>query len=153
MKRPAEARIQRTRDAEQVTRSPEETRRLAEAFVKTLAASAVVALHGELGSGKTCFVQGMARGLGIVEPVTSPTFIVVNEYAGARRLHHVDLYRLSGPEEVLALGFEEYLDREGITVVEWAERAGDLIPPTAIHVHFRTLDDPAQRAIAIRRPD
>lgn len=149
---PSDARIPPEPGIMKVSRSPEETRRFAEAFVSTLSVPAIVALHGELGSGKTCFVQGMARGLGIVEPVTSPTFIIINEYVGKHRLHHVDLYRMSGPEEILALGFEEYLDRGGITVVEWAERAGDLIPASAIHLYFRPLEDPEKRAILIRRP-
>ena len=133
--------------------SPRETRRIAARLLATLTGPAVLALHGELGSGKTCFVQGLAAALGVAQPVTSPTFTLINEYAGARRLYHIDLYRVRGPDEVLALGFEEYLEAGGVVAVEWPERAAGLIPPHAIHVTLAALDAPGRRSITIERPE
>ena len=109
----------------------------------------VMALHGDLGGGKTCFVRGLARALGINQAVTSPTFTIVNEYRGRRPLYHIDLYRLNGSEEVLSLGFEEYLEANGVIAVEWAERAEGLIPADAIHIHFEALPDPDHRRITV----
>jgi tRNA threonylcarbamoyladenosine biosynthesis protein TsaE len=133
-----------------VTRSPAETRRLAARLCRRLPARAVVALHGDLGSGKTCFVQGLAEALGIKAAVTSPTFTLVNEYRGDRPLVHIDLYRLSHPDEVLALGFEEYLLSDGITAVEWPDRAGDLLPADAWHVTLSPTAHPRHRRVTIR---
>ena len=118
------------------SRSPEDTWSIAAELVSELPARAVIALHGDLGAGKTCFVQGVARALGITEPVTSPTFTIVNECHGDRYLCHIDLYRLGGPDEVLALGFDEYLDVEGIVAIEWPERAHDILPAHTINVYL-----------------
>src|ERR1035437_1534068 len=90
--------------------SPEETQALASALAAELKSGAVLALHGELGSGKTCFVQGLARALGVRQPVTSPTFTIVNEYRGRCPLVHMDLYRIGDPDELLSIDFENYLD-------------------------------------------
>ena len=109
----------------------------------------VIALHGELGSGKTCFVQGLAVALGIKQLVTSPTFTVINEYDGKKRLFHMDLYRLNDPDEVLALGFEEYLEAGGIIAIEWPDRAADLLPDNTAHVHLATTDIPGKHKIVI----
>jgi tRNA threonylcarbamoyladenosine biosynthesis protein TsaE len=136
-----------------VSRSPAATRRLAAELARSLGGRGVIALHGDLGSGKTCFVQGLADALGIRRPITSPTFTIAGEYRGDRSLYHLDLYRLRSPEEMLALGFEEYLEADGITAVEWAERAGDLIPPDAVHVHLEASSRPRERTVVIRRPD
>ncbi len=142
-----------TLDIERVTTGPEETWQLAGELLRHLPPrQAVIALHGDLGSGKTCFVQGLALALGIRVPVTSPTFTVINEYPGGRPLYHIDLYRLHGPDEVLALGFEDYIESEGITAVEWPERAGDLLPPNTVQVHLTNLDRPDERLIVIRIP-
>lgn len=111
------------------------------------APSTVLALHGELGSGKTCFVQGLGEALGIQAPMTSPTFTLINEYAGARPLYHIDLYRIQDPEELFSIGLLDYFDKPGITAIEWAERAGDLIPPNAIHVYFELLRESGHRAL------
>ena len=105
-----------------ISNSPEETQALAASLAVELKSGAVLALHGELGSGKTCFVQGLARALGVRQPVTSPTFTIVNEYRGRCPLVHMDLYRIGDPDELLSLDFENYLNAEGITVIEWAER-------------------------------
>ncbi|MBA4387601.1 MAG: tRNA (adenosine(37)-N6)-threonylcarbamoyltransferase complex ATPase subunit type 1 TsaE [Verrucomicrobia bacterium] len=135
-----------------VSKSPEETWDIARTLVDSLPQSAVIALHGDLGAGKTCFVHGLAMALGIEKPVTSPTFTVINEYRGpARNLNHIDLYRLNSFPEIQAIGFEDYTSGPGITAVEWAERAGDLIPPGAIHVSITTGKDPDERMIIISK--
>ena len=136
-----------------VSRSPDETWEIARALLQTLPARAVIALHGELGSGKTCFVQGLAAALGVPQAVTSPTFTIVNEYRGTRRLFHIDLYRLTAVDEVLALGFEEYFEREGVTAIEWAERAEAVLPPCTIHVRLETAAVPDERRITVNRPN
>ncbi len=135
-----------------MTTSPEDTRRLAGELLRVLPARAVIALHGDLGSGKTCFVQGLALALGVEVPVTSPTFTVINEYPGAKPLYHIDLYRLHDPDEVLALGFEDYLESEGITAIEWPDRAGDLLPPGTVHVRLTALEEPDAREVSICVP-
>ena len=139
----------RTSDSQVITSSPEETHAIARDLVASLPGGSVVALHGELGSGKTCFVQGMARALGISQAVTSPTFTIVGEYEGERPLFHIDLYRIHDPDELLAIGFEDYLESEGITAIEWAERAGDLIPASTVHVWMQALAAPNEREIRI----
>ena len=132
-----------------ISKSPEETQALAAALAVELKSGAVLALHGELGSGKTCFVQGLARALDVRQPVTSPTYTIVNEYSGRCPLVHMDLYRISDPEEMLSIDFENYLDTEGITVIEWAERAGGWLPDNTLHIYFETGPDPTVRTIRV----
>ncbi len=134
-----------------ISMCPEDTRRLAAELTESLPARACLALHGDLGSGKTCFVKGIATALQIGVPVTSPTFTLINEYTGTQRLTHMDLYRFDRPAELLAVGLDEYLEAPGITVIEWAERAGDLLPPDTIHIHFRVLGDTNAREIIVQR--
>ena len=106
------------------THSPAETQRLGETLAPHLRPGQVVALRGGLGAGKTAFTQGLARGMGVTGPVTSPTYTIVNEYAGRQMpLLHFDLYRLQGEEELLDIGWADYLDRGGVCVVEWIENA------------------------------
>ncbi len=129
---------------------PGETHALAAKLGGELKPGAVLALHGELGSGKTCFVQGLARALGFERPVSSPTFTLVNEYeTPACTLHHVDLYRISGSREALSLGLDEYLHGDGITAIEWAERAEELLPPHTIHIEFQTGHTQDERILRI----
>ncbi len=110
----------------------------------------VVALRGDLGSGKTCFAQGLARALGVRGPIGSPTFTLINEYAGRLPFHHVDLYRLSGVAEALDLGLDDLLDGDGVTAIEWPERAPDLIPARAWRVKLEAdPNDPGARWIEI----
>ena len=135
------------------TYSPEETWELAARLVDEFASGTVIALHGDLGAGKTCFVQGLAAALGIDEPITSPIYTLIGEYEGRLPLHHIDLYRLSGPEEVLGLGLEEYFDTLGITAIEWAERAEGLLPSDLLHIRITVDDATAARTFSIFRED
>lgn len=107
-----------------ISKSPEETEAIGERLGRVAQRGWVIGLSGDLGAGKTQFVKGLARGLGSPARVHSPTFALLNEYGGGRLpLFHIDLYRLSNPEEVRAAGLEEYLPHpEGVTVVEWIER-------------------------------
>jgi len=130
--------------------SVEETWALAKEFAGELTPGTVVCLEGDLGAGKTTFTQGLAAALGVPGRVTSPTFCIVQEHAGAKTLLvHMDLYRLHGEDDVLAIGWEDYLARGAILVVEWPERAGALIPKAARRVLFRHLDDEENRIVAI----
>lgn len=106
-----------------ISHSPAETAALGERWGRTAACGLVIALSGDLGAGKTEFVKGLARGLGVTARVHSPTFTLVNEYDGGRlRLFHLDLYRLETPEQIHQAGLEEFLEPDGVAVIEWAER-------------------------------
>jgi len=132
------------------TGSPEETHALAARILKEMPGRTVFALYGGLGSGKTCFTQGMALALGIRQPVTSPTFTLIREYReGNRPLYHIDLYRLRGAQDALDIGLEEYMKRGGFVVIEWAERALELLPKDTIHVRFDVGATPDSRRIKI----
>lgn len=137
------------RGSSQVTASPEETLDAAAAVLAAFPQARVLALHGDLGAGKTCFVRGLATAMGIREAITSPTFTLVREYAGPRPLVHIDLYRIASPDELLVIGFEDYLDSGALVVIEWAERAGDLLPPDALHLTFRVEPGEERRRITI----
>ena len=118
-----------------VTRSAGETRSLGRRLGRLLGPGTVLALRGELGAGKTCFVQGLARGLGVKEEhVVSPTFVLVREYRGRLPLYHIDLSRLSAGREVESIGLEEYLEGEGVCAVEWAEKGEGLLSPDAVRI-------------------
>ena len=124
-----------------VTHSPAETERLGEKLAEKLTPGAVLAYRGELGAGKTAFTRGLARGLGYTDPVTSPTYTIVNEYLGGRLpLFHFDMYRLSSAEDLWDIGWEDYLDRGGVCAVEWSENVEEALPD-AITVTIRKVDD------------
>ncbi len=133
------------------TTSPAETRALAAALLRELPDRKLFALRGELGSGKTCFVQGLAQALGVTRAVTSPTYTLVNEYeAGGVRLVHMDLYRIGRPEDALDFGLDEYLDDPAAVVaIEWAERSGDLLPAGAVRLTFRPGAAPEARVVTV----
>lgn len=139
------------RRSDEVTRSPAETEAVARSLGAALGPGAVVALYGDLGAGKTCFVRGLARGLNVRDAVTSPTFALVHEYAGDRTLYHVDLYRIGSADAAAELGLEEMFDGPGVTVVEWAERAESLLPARTVRIRLVEGDDPGERRI--RRED
>ena len=133
------------------TSSPEETAAAGERLGRTLGPGAVVLLTGELGAGKTCFIQGLVRGLGVETRATSPTFVLVNEYRGRVPVHHVDLYRLGSLAEIEDLGVCELFGRESVTVVEWADKLGPLVPDDAVRVHIDGVgDEPRQITVAGR---
>ena len=137
---------------EQVTNSPAETEALGAALAEELKPGAVVAFTGDLGAGKTAFVRGLARGLGIGERVTSPTFTIVNEYEGGRLpLFHFDLYRLGSSDELVDIGWEDYLSRGGVCAVEWSEKVSEALEPGAIRVDIRRGGDDGQRVVTIER--
>ena len=122
--------------------SVEETWALAKEFSKELKPGDVVCLEGDLGAGKTTFTQGLAAALGVPGRVTSPTFCIVQEHQSKDvLLVHMDLYRLHGEEDVEAIGWEDYLARGAIFVIEGPERAGRLVPATAHHISFRHMGE------------
>lgn len=138
---------QRKRDTMQqaeaflTTRKEEETAYIGEILGRILTKPLVVALQGELGAGKTVFVRGAARGLGVEEAVTSPTFVLLKIYAGRLPVYHFDFYRLTDDEELLELGFEEYLPGDGIAFIEWAERFPRLLPPGHLKIVIERFYD------------
>lgn len=124
------------------SRNEAETEAIGAELAGVLAGGSVVAFRGGLGMGKTAFTRGLARGLGFPGRVTSPTFTVVNEYEGGRLpLFHFDLYRLADAEELFAIGWDEYLDRGGVCVVEWSEQAPDALPPDTVFVTITRAAD------------
>ena len=133
-----------------VSASAEATEAAGERLGRTLGPGAVVALTGELGAGKTCFVQGLVRGLGAAVRATSPTFVLVNEYKGRVPVHHVDAYRTDSMTELMDLGLLEMFGGEGVTLIEWADKLTPLLPPDTIHVHIAGVGD-EPRTIMIRR--
>ena len=134
-----------------VSRSPEETQAIGEQLGARLTPGAVVACTGLLGAGKTCFLQGLARGLGVTTDVTSPTFVLINQYRGRLPVYHLDAYRTGSLTELAELGIEEMLHGDGVTVVEWADKLLPLLPGGTIHVHLRGLGD-EPREIQIAEP-
>ena len=136
---------------EHYSASEQETEALGEALVGRLSPGAVVAFTGDLGAGKTAFVRGMARGLGITQRVTSPTFTIVNEYEGGRLpLFHFDLYRLSSSDELFDIGWEDFLRRGGICAVEWSENVTDALEPDTVFIDIRRGETPDSRVITIK---
>jgi tRNA threonylcarbamoyladenosine biosynthesis protein TsaE len=135
--------------AELVTASAEETEAAGERLGLRLRPGAVVALTGELGAGKTCFVQGLVRGLGASVRATSPTFVLVNQYRGRVLVHHVDAYRTDSMTELMDLGLLDLMGGDDVTLIEWADKLEPLLPPDAIRVHIAGVGD-EPRTITIR---
>ena len=121
------------------TRGEAETEAVGARFASALPDGAVVALYGDLGAGKTAFVRGMARGMGIDARVSSPTFTIVNEYLGDRELYHFDMYRLGSSDELFDIGWEDYLSRGGVCAVEWSEKVSDAFEGDEITVRITKL--------------
>ena len=137
-----------------VTHSREETAALGGRLADALKTGRVVAFTGDLGAGKTAFVSGMARALGVEERVTSPTFTIVNEYEGGRLpLFHFDMYRLGGADELFHIGWEDYLSRGGVCSVEWSENVAEAIEDGAVRVSIVRGDGDNDRIIAIEGVD
>lgn len=125
-----------------ITSGPEQTWQTGQLLGELLDAGDTVCLYGDLGAGKTNFTYGIARGLDVQEQyITSPTFTFVNEYQGRVPLYHIDLYRLKDPDELEGIGFEEYIESDGVTVIEWAERAEDELPVEGLSVYLTYVDE------------
>lgn len=123
------------------TRKEEETAYIGEMLGHILNKPIVIALRGDLGAGKTVFVRGAARGLEVDEKVTSPTFVLLKIYQGRLPVYHFDFYRLSAEEDLIELGFDEYLPGEGVAFIEWAERLPELLPPVYLEVNLERFYD------------
>ena len=128
-----------------ITNSELETEKVGERLARAVSGGAVVAMYGDLGAGKTAFVRGMARGMGLTCRVSSPTFTIVNEYLGERELIHFDMYRLSGAEELFDIGWEDYISRGAVCVVEWSENVQDAFFGDEIKVTIDKLSDTGRR--------
>ena len=133
---------------EYITRSPEETEALAASLAAALAKAPAVALFGDLGAGKTVFVRGLARALGCRQAAASPTYTLVNEYLGPRKVCHFDLYRLADADALWEIGWEDYLRSGALCVVEWSERAEDAFPAGTASVRIEALSD-TERKITV----
>ncbi len=141
-----------------LTKSSEETKNLARNFVsrseillRRTKCPIVLAFYGNLGSGKTTFIQGLAEGLGIKRRIISPTFIIVRHYKLVKEIfYHIDLYRIETRDDLLGLGIDEIInDKNNIVAVEWAEKMGDMLPEKRIELHFRYVDE-NKREITIK---
>jgi tRNA threonylcarbamoyladenosine biosynthesis protein TsaE len=133
-----------------ISHNVDETHALGEALGHLLQAGDVICLQGDLGSGKTSLTQGIGQGMGVTGTINSPTFVFVHEHyttPGTPSLNHVDLYRLEQSREALALGLTDYLDGDGVTVIEWAERASDLMPKDALWIVFAILEDTQRQLV------
>ena len=128
-----------------ITTSESETEALGAKLAASLPGGSVVAMYGDLGAGKTAFVRGMARGMGLQVRVSSPTFTIVNEYLGQRDLIHFDMYRLSGADELFDIGWEDYLARGAVCAVEWSENVEDAFFGDEIRVRIEKLSDTGRK--------
>ncbi|GAB4526264.1 MAG: tRNA (adenosine(37)-N6)-threonylcarbamoyltransferase complex ATPase subunit type 1 TsaE [Anaerolineae bacterium] len=128
-----------------ISHSETQTRRLGARLGELFTGGEIVALQGELGTGKTRWVQGAGQGLQVNQPVTSPSFTLVNEYPGRLTLYHIDLYRINQAAEALAFGIEDYLYGDGVCLIEWAERIVEILPPERMWITFHYLDDTKRR--------
>jgi tRNA threonylcarbamoyladenosine biosynthesis protein TsaE len=125
-----------------ISHSEAQTRRLGARLGELLQGGDVICLAGELGTGKTCLAQGIGRGLGIEGPIASPSFTLISEYKQARLpFYHIDLYRIGEAKETLSLGLEEYFYGEGVCVVEWADRAPEVLPAERLWIELRHIDE------------
>ena len=133
--------------SELITNSEFETEQAGEKLAKLLENGTVVAMYGDLGAGKTAFVRGMARGMGLNCRVSSPTFTIVNEYLGERELIHFDMYRLSSADELFDIGWEDYLSRGAVCAVEWSENVEDAFFGDEVKVTIEKLSDTSRKII------
>jgi len=135
--------------AQIISVSDQKTREIARSIGEKLREGDILALSGELGSGKTCFTGGLARGLGVDEKyqITSPTFTLINEYPGKHRLYHFDIYRIKDYTEFEDLGYEEYFSGQGIVIIEWAEKIAEKLPDETFLINFEYVDENKRRII------
>ena len=132
-------------EAQITSGGPEETRAIGRVVGERAAAGDVVLLTGELGTGKTCMTQGILNGLGSDDLARSPTFVLIAEYRGPMPLYHMDLYRVGSPEQTEELGIEEYLEGDGLTVVEWADNVPGIFPDDSLRVHIELVSERERR--------
>ncbi|MFN2590372.1 MAG: tRNA (adenosine(37)-N6)-threonylcarbamoyltransferase complex ATPase subunit type 1 TsaE [Actinomycetota bacterium] len=132
-----------------MTSSAEQTRAVGEAVAPILRPGDVLSLTGDLGAGKTTFVQGVGRGLGVEQPVVSPTFTLVREYRGTLPIYHLDVYRLSRIQDVLELGFDEMIDEGALVLIEWGDAIEALLPESSLQVELHIADDGETRRILL----
>lgn len=129
--------------------TPEDTFRIGEMIAGQAKPGEIYTLNGDLGVGKTVFTKGIARGLGIEEPVTSPTFTIIQEYnSGRLPLYHFDVYRVGDPEEMYEIGYEDYFYGQGICLIEWAQLIEELIPSEAVRIY---IDKDLEKGLDYRR--
>ena len=128
-------------------KTEEDTINLGKKIGKQLKKGDVVALDGSLAAGKTYLTKGIAKGLGIQEDITSPTFTLISEYSGRFNLYHIDVYRLEGVEDFLDLGTEEMLYGDGVCVIEWSKKVKQVLPPSTIYIGIRVNDDNSRKII------
>ena len=124
-----------------ITNSAAETAELGRKIGTALKPHDILALSGPLGAGKTTLIQGLAEGWGVADYVTSPTFILINEYQGRLPFYHIDLYRLENFSQIEDLGITEYFEKQGVVVIEWAEKLGDLKPTDCQEIKIEILDE------------
>ena len=128
-----------------LTHSPEETEALGEALAAKCEGISAIAMTGGLGAGKTALTRGIARYFGTRDSVASPTYAIVNEYRGRRRICHFDFYRLDGEDALYDLGWDDYLTSGSLIIAEWSERAPNAFPPDTMRIAFEALDDTTRR--------
>jgi len=134
------------------TLSEEDTYELGKKLSRELKPGDTISLEGDLGTGKTALAKGIAAGLGIDAPITSPTFTLVNTYEGRVTLNHFDVYRIDDPEELLAIGWDDYFTGEEINLVEWGDKVEDILPPDTMRIVLeRDSKEPNTRYISIER--
>ena len=141
-----------------ISRSPENTFKIGSLLATVLKAGDVIALYADLGGGKTVFTQGICKGLGVNDYVTSPTFTLIQEYQGDKPVAHFDFYRLEKLDEIEALGLDTYFDSESVSIIEWADRAQTLLPGYRIDVSLNRIQingshNPELREIILSIPD
>jgi len=134
-----------------LSKSPRETKKFGEDLGKKLKPGDVVALIGDLGAGKTCFTQGLMKGLGVASKnVTSPTFVLMNVYNGRLPVYHFDVYRLNGVREMDDLDYEDYFYGDGVAIVEWADKIEEILPTNSCKIYF-TVESEKERKIEIKK--
>lgn len=134
---------------ELTTNSANDTIEFGKSVARAVEVGSVISLVGDLGAGKTTFTKGVARGLGIMDNVTSPTFTILNEYAGEeKKLYHFDFYRIEDESELVELGFEDYFpSTDGITIVEWVKKAPSVLPKRYYQITFEKIDDDKRKIV------
>lgn len=133
------------------THSAQETVDFGRVFASQLKPNDLITLYGDLAAGKTTFTKGVCEALNADQPATSPTFTLINEYDGDMPIFHFDCYRIKHPDEIIMLGFEEYLEKDGVVLIEWPEQIAEHIPDDSIELHLNYIDDKT-REIEIRSP-